>query len=220
MFGSHRVAHRVFRAKYPQHYEQLRAYLDIDGWLGHREAVFLYEAAQSIEGPDPLVVEIGTWLGKSAIVLGKALQGRKNAKVICIDPFNAEGDRGSRRVYERTRRSMTQTLEEACLQNIKENGVAEVVQLIKGYSHDVVSSWNQPINLLFIDGNHEYAAVRRDFDDWTKFLVRGGLLVMDDVYPSKKIHPGPIRVVRESVANHPDWCAGVQVGTLYSAKKR
>ena len=210
----------MFRAKYPRHYEELRAYLDIDGWLGYKEAVYLYEAARSIEGQDPTVVEIGTWLGKSAIVLGKAVQDRKNAKVICIDPFNAEGDRGSRRVYERIRRSMNQTLEEACLQNIKENGVDGVVQLIKGYSHDVVLSWNQPIDLLFIDGNHDYAAVRRDFDDWTRFLVRGGLLVMDDVYPSGKVHPGPIRVVRESVANHLDWRAGLQVGLLYSARKR
>jgi predicted O-methyltransferase YrrM len=220
MFGSQRIAHLVFRAKYPRYYGKLHAYLDIDGWLGYKEAVYLYEAAQSMEGQDPTVVEIGTWLGKSAIVLGKALQDRKNARVICIDPFNADGDRDSRRVYQRIRGSMNQTLEEACLQNIIANGVDRVVQLIKGYSYDVVLSWNQPIDFLFIDGNHEYAAVRRDFDDWRRFLVRGGLLVMDDVYPSGKYHEGPNRVVRESVANHPDWYAGLQVGTLYSARKR
>lgn len=220
MFGSRRLAHHAFRLRYPGYYEKLRAYLDIDGWLGYREAVYLYEAARSIDGQNPIVVEIGTWLGKSAIVLGKALQDRQNARVVCVDPFNADGDRASRRNYERIRRSLNLTLEEACAQNLRTNGVEGVVHLIKGYSHDVAPSWTQPIDLLFIDGNHEYTAVRRDFDDWTKFLVSGGLLVMDDVYPSGKYHQGPHRVVRESVAHHPDWYAGVQVGTLYSARKR
>lgn len=219
--GSHPVAHLAFCAQYPRHYGTLRACFDIDGWLGYKEAVYLYEAARSIDRQDPTVVEIGTWLGRSAVVLGKALQDRQHARVICIDPFNADGDRGSRRVYERIQRSIPQTLEEACWHNIRKNGVDGVVHLIKGYSHDIVSSWTQPIDLLFIDGNHEYPAVRRDFDDWARFLVSGGLLVMDDASPaSRKVHKGPNQVVRESVTGHPDWHAGVHVGTLYSARKR
>lgn len=219
MIGSRFVTHLMLRLKYPRYREKLRSCLDGNGWLGCKEATYLYQAAQSIEAHEPTVVEIGTWLGKSASVFGKALQDRKNARVVCIDPFNADGDRRSKRDYGRIRRSLNQTLEETCLRNLREQSLEKVVYLMKGYSHDVVLSWNQPLDLLFIDGNHDYAAVRRDFDDWTRFLVRGGLLVMDDVYPGRSGCDGPIRVVRESVLGHPDWYAGMQVGTLYSARK-
>ena len=46
---------------------------------------------------------------------------------------------------------------------------------IKGYSFEC-RNWTQPIDFLFIDANHEYRAVLRDFNNWVPFVKIGVLL--------------------------------------------
>ena len=198
----------------------MRGYIDINGWLGYKEAVYLYKAANSIAREEPTIVEIGTWQGKSAVIFGQAVKKHSNAKVICIDPFNASGDLKSQPDYQTITDSMVMSLKEACFQNLKQNGVEGVVELIEGRSYEFVRSWNKPIDLLFIDGDHEYAAVKRDLHDWSPFLVNGGLLVMDDVSMANLRHENPGRVVRESILDNPDWSDCFQIGTIHTARKR
>ena len=52
--------------------------------------------------------------------------------------------------------------------------------LINGFSHDVVESWDKRIDLLFIDGSHHYEDVRRDFQQWSRFLVADGRILIHD----------------------------------------
>jgi cephalosporin hydroxylase len=49
------------------------------------------------------------------------------------------------------------------------------------------------IGLLHVDADHSYEGVRADFEHWAPHVVRGGLVVFDDV-PS---WPGPTRLVTE-----------------------
>ena len=218
--GVRGTSHLTFLLKYPAYYWALRGYIDINGWLGYKEAIYLYKAANSITQAGPTIVEIGTWQGKSAVVFGQAVKKRSNAKVICIDPFNASGDLKSQPDYQSIENSMVMSLKEACFQNLKRNGVEDVVELIEGRSDEVARSWNKPIDLLFIDGDHEYAAVKRDLHDWSPFLAKGGLLVMDDVSMANLGHEGPTRVVRESILDNPEWSDCFQIGTIHTARKR
>src|SRR5437879_8176166 len=41
----------------------------------------------------------------------------------------------------------------------------------------MLSQLDKPIDLLFIDANHEYRAVLRDFNNWVPLSKRGGLLL-------------------------------------------
>lgn len=206
--------------RYPRYYLKFRGYLDVEGWLGYQEAVCLYKTATALPRRRPILVEIGTWLGRSAVVLGKALQQRGDGVLYCVDPFNADGDRQSRRIYEAEVRGLGRPLREACWANIMRHGVQSHVQLIEGYGHQVAAQWSDPIDLLFIDGNHEYDSVRQDFDDWTRFLVPDSVLIMDDVYLDGGGHAGPAQVVRESVLGHAGWRDGKVVGTFYVARKQ
>ena len=51
---------------------------------------------------------------------------------------------------------------------------------IKDYSYNVVKTWNEPIDYLFIDGDHSYEAVKRDFNDWFPHVNSGGVIAFHD----------------------------------------
>jgi hypothetical protein len=65
---------------------------------------------------------------------------------------------------------------------------------MKGYSFECCRGWSEPIDLLFIDANHEYAAVLRDFEDWSPFVKQGGVIAFHDVGEQFE---GPRRVVAD-----------------------
>ena len=61
-----------------------------------------------------------------------------------------------------------------------------------GKSEDVVKQWvERNINLLFIDGWHEYPAVFHDITEWGKFVMPGGIIVAHDYIKLRDaIHDG------------------------------
>lgn len=73
--------------------------------------------------------------------------------------------------------------------------VDSIAQQVKGYSFDIVRTWTRPID-LFIDANHEYPAVLRDFETWLEFLKQGGVIAFHDANGK---WPGPTRVVQEKL---------------------
>lgn len=80
--------------------------------------------------------------------------------------------------------------------------------LIEGYSYQVVVSWQQPLDFLFLDGDHTFAAVQRDYVEWTPFIKPGGLLAMHDSRMGRpggaNFHQGPSAVAAENVYGQPD----------------
>ena len=52
---------------------------------------------------------------------------------------------------------------------------------------------DRQIGVLFIDADHNYEAVRRDFEFWSPFVAPGGYIVFDDV---PNWH-GPTRLITE-----------------------
>jgi predicted O-methyltransferase YrrM len=51
---------------------------------------------------------------------------------------------------------------------------------IEKFSDDAIGGWNAPIDLLFVDGDHQEEAVARDWKNWSQFVVPGGLVVLHD----------------------------------------
>ena len=52
----------------------------------------------------------------------------------------------------------------------------------------VDNSITEPIDLLFIDGDHSYEGVKQDFTNYTKYVKSGGFILIDDYH--KKYWPG------------------------------
>lgn len=218
LLGPHGSKHVAFAIRHPTYYPGLRKHLSIEGWLGYAEAVNLYRLSLSLPSA-PCIVEIGSWQGKSSVVLGKGVASKHGAKVYCIEPFTGDGVSHAGTLLSQLKQSQGLLLREAFDRNIVRNALQHVVHVVPGYSHDVVRDWRGDIHLLFIDGDHRYEAVRQDFLDWTPFLVHGGYVVLDDVAEADGQKSGPARVVNEHIERSYEWCDTYQVGRHFVARK-
>jgi predicted O-methyltransferase YrrM len=70
---------------------------------------------------------------------------------------------------------------------------------IEEFSFDAARNWRDQIDFLFIDGDHSEAGVQRDWDDWNRFVIPGGVVAFHDArtFPGGWPQPdwGPVRVV-------------------------
>ncbi len=146
--------------------EQVEA---VEGWLAPAEAEFLIRAAARCSGRGA-IVEIGSWKGKSTVALASGSMLGKGVGVWSVDP------------HEPTR--LTPGMPASSLQELQRNlehaGVAEIVVPLVTTSQQAARNWNQPVELIFIDGDHSYASVRNDLDSWERFLVPGSIVAFHD----------------------------------------
>jgi len=203
-------------------YRHIARFKSIPGYLTVREAKALYDAASQLPSMAPVVVEIGSHLGRSSFVLAKALKRTGGGVLHCIDPFDASGDASAAADYKRRRSDLRLSLLDQFRANMRRRGVGAFVKPMPGLSHEVAKSFDAPmVDMVFIDGDHDYSAVRRDFDDWVPKLPKGGIVALHDVFatPFDGHYDGPWRVVQESVVNNPDWKWFRLIDTLALAEK-
>jgi hypothetical protein len=212
-----RLATRVKLLLRGLRYAPLMPYASIDGWLTVDEAITLYELSRGLPDEHPLAVEIGSWQGKSSICLARGLAGKVQPRLTCIDPFDASGDGESTKTYGERAQALDHGLRGSFEANLREVGLRDLIDVHQGFSHELAASWRQPIDLLFVDGDHSYAAVRQDFEDWAPRIRAGGYLALHDVV--HPIHEGPRRVVEELVLRDPQWVDARYVDSLFVARK-
>jgi hypothetical protein len=196
----------------------------VDGFLPDEEAVRLYVLAARLPGRAPVVVELGSWVGKSAVVLGTALRRRRGATLVCVDPFDGSGDAPSLAFYESEKARLGGQLREMFEQNTRRAGLARVIDMRQGRSAEVVRQWRRPIDMLFIDASHDYEDVRHDFLQWSRFVRPGGIVALHDVHlepggEAFEAFPGPARVVEECLLPDSSWERIEYVGALFVARK-
>ena len=64
--------------------------------------------------------------------------------------------------------------------DIKEKLKLDNLEIIKGYFDDVAKTWDKEINLLHIDGLHDYNNCKNDCDAWAPFLEEIGVVLFHD----------------------------------------
>jgi glycosyltransferase involved in cell wall biosynthesis len=156
----------------------------VEGWLEEDEADALIAVTQRALTtlPDtPVVVEIGSYCGRSTIVLGSVSKHIPGSKVYAIDPHDGKVgalDQGIR------------TLEPSLAKfkrNIAQANLETAVELIQAPSFEV--EWTKPIAILLIDGLHDYTNVARDFYHFESHVASGGFVAFHDYadyYPGVK----------------------------------
>jgi predicted O-methyltransferase YrrM len=153
--------------------DELLAQVDrTPGWLTVPEASALLGAtlAALTQSPGPHhIVEIGSFSGRSTIVLGSAVRAiSPESTVHAIDPH--EGcESGGPDTAERFQR------------NIAEAGLDGQVNMIRARSTEVL--WELPISLLFIDGLHDLVNVACDLFHFEAYVPDGGLVAFHDYDP-------------------------------------
>lgn len=151
---------------------------DVEGWLTEAQARRLYRAAAAVgAGGDVVrVVEIGSFRGRSAIVLAGA-----GADVVCIDP-HAGSDRGPQEIAADADRGAADL--EAFRANLARAGVADRVRHVRAFSHAALDEVPGPVDVLFVDGAHRFGPARDDLVRWGDRVRAGGRMLVHDAWSS------------------------------------
>lgn len=150
---------------------------DVEGWLTEAQARRLWERARELP-PGGRAVEIGSFRGRSTVVIAQALPD--GASLVAIDP-HAGGDRGPQEIAPEAERGEDDY--RAFHANLARAGVAERVSHVRkpSSSPDAVTS---DIDLLYVDGAHRFGPARHDLTHWGGRVRDGGVLLVHDSYSS------------------------------------
>ncbi len=137
-----------------------------EGWLTAAESRTLADLAVGRK-----VLEIGSWLGRSTVVLASVAK-----TVVAVDhhhgpPYDGEGS----------------TLQRF-LGNLHSRDIKNVIPILAS-SQDALPLLEPGFDIAFIDGAHEFPAVLHDGSAAWRLVRPGGLLIFHD-YSDRKGHPG------------------------------
>lgn len=217
---SNPLIRRIFyRWRYGPSGLALAAWHPIPGWTTREEAAALAQASYAL--PDgATIVEIGSFLGKSSVVLAGARRLRGSGLLHCVDPFDASGDPHSVSSYRALADTSPLGLRVRFEANLRGAGLTEWVVIHPGTAEAAARTWMAPIDMLFMDGDQSPTGVRSAYDAFAPHLKRGGVLALhnstDRVYA--ETHDGHRRLVVESI-HPPEWTDLYVVGSTTFARK-
>jgi MMP 1-O-methyltransferase len=170
----------------------------IPGWTLDYESLALTRLSYFLP-PHSVIVEIGSFLGRSAVLFGGACKAKSSGTAHCIDPFDASGDTASVPDYRRICEGLKKTQQCAFIENIQRGGLENWISVHPHTAKQARHQWILPIDLLFLDGHHSYSTVIETFFDWIDFLKPGGILAVHNSTSLEYDHDGSTRLVNEFI---------------------
>jgi len=136
-----------------------------------------------------VIVEIGSYKGRSTVMLAKVAAHYGFGPVVAIDPHNSP-------ILLDHQANQEASSYDDFLHSLEAAGVSNLVEPHAAYSKEVASSWNRAIRFLWIDGDHSHEGAKSDLDGFFPHLVPHGVVAFHDALNA---FPGPIRVFVEDV---------------------
>ena len=148
----------------PKHF-----FKDIHGWFDFEE---IYTSASNAVKTGDTIVEIGSWLGRSAAFMAVELQSRNvYPRFVCIDPF----DRSDFKKHV----PQAQNHREAFESQIRP--VRDAISIIQENSIEAARLFeNESISFAFIDSLHTYDHLSQEIEAWLPKIKEGGILAGHD----------------------------------------
>jgi ferredoxin len=158
-----------------------------EGWFTEADAELYIEVCSKVP-KGGIVVEVGSYKGRSASYVGPVLKGR--ATLVCTDSFvginpppkpDFEGRKRLRRELE---------------QNLNALGLlGDPVRVIQCESTCASQMYdNNSLDAVYIDAMHDAHSVRLDIEHWWPKIKPGGWIMGHDYAP---YHPGVIQMVNQ-----------------------
>jgi SAM-dependent methyltransferase len=149
---------------------------DVEGWLSEAQAQRLDRCARVVPAGGR-IVEIGSFRGRSTIVLARA--AAPGVDVVAIDP-HLGSDRGPQEIAAQPELGEQDT--RLFRSNLERHGVLERVRHVRMLSSD--APLPDAIDLLYVDGAHRFGPARDDLVRWGARVRDGGTMLVHDSFSS------------------------------------
>lgn len=166
-----------------QHTAPVRSWNDIPGWfpwLDHAAFTAVLEAQQGQPGD---LVELGAYLGKSAVVIGAHLQ--VGERFVVVDLFGTDELLGTDSSVSENRHEVIGSYSNLTRDQFEANYAAVhagvLPEIVHGLSSSVVDHVGpDTCRFVHIDASHLYDQVCIDIENTRSILKPGGVVVFDD----------------------------------------
>ena len=158
----------------------------VKGFLDNIEGNELAKIATKCSDLGPCL-EIGTYCGKSALIIGEACK-KSNNLLFTIDHHTGSEEHQlgeeyhDSELYDKNVSSFN-TLPEF-LKNLKNSKLGNYILPLIGTSKELAKEWKLPLGMVFIDGGHSMEAALADYENWSPHIVKNGYLLIHDVFPN------------------------------------
>jgi predicted O-methyltransferase YrrM len=142
------------------------------------QARTLWDRATAL-APGSTIVEIGSFRGRSAIVLATAAD--PGVEVVAIDP-HAGNDAGPQEIDRPAEAG--QADHEVFVANLEAAGVRGRIRYLRAFSQEALEQVEGEVELLYIDGAHRYGPARDDIRRWGARVAADGTLLIHDSFSS------------------------------------
>ncbi|GGV14985.1 class I SAM-dependent methyltransferase [Streptomyces spectabilis] len=166
--------------------EVLGAFEAAKGFMPVHEGLALYAAAREAAALGLPLLEVGTYCGRSTILLADA------ARAAGVSVITVDHHRGSEEQQPGWDYHDPQTVDPEVgrmdtlptfRRTLHKAGLEDHVIAVVGRSPQVARIWRAPLGLVFIDGGHTDEHASADYEGWAPHVAEGGLLVIHDVFP-------------------------------------
>jgi len=166
--------------------EILAAFEAAKGFMPVDEGLALYAAAVGAGGLGLPLLEVGTYCGRSTVLLADA------ARAAGVTALTVDHHRGSEEQQPGWDYHDPDTVDPevglmdtlpAFRRTLFGAGLEDHVIALVGRSPQVAAVWGSPLGLVFIDGGHTDEHANADYEGWAPHVAEGGLLVIHDVFP-------------------------------------
>ncbi|MCQ4207190.1 class I SAM-dependent methyltransferase [Streptomyces longispororuber] len=185
----------------------LAAFENAKGFMPLGEGLALYAAAVEAAALGLPLLEVGTYCGRSTILLADA------ARAAGVTALTVDHHRGSEEQQPGWDFHDPETVDPVVgrmdtlptfRRTLHAAGLEDHVVALVGKSPQVAKAWGGRLGLVFIDGGHTDEHATADYEGWAPHVADGGLLLIHDVFPVKHDEwtgQAPYRVYQRALAS-------------------
>ena len=167
----------VSMAQLPEPYQSIQVLpYDMHGWFKEENQVHLKKLIARVQ-PN-VVVELGTWLGWSAIYMAECM---KPAGILyAVDNWTAQGDISILNDQNPETKKRIPTLYEQFLSNVIHKNLCHKITPVRMDTIEAAQRLEVKADLIYVDASHDEESVFKDIMNWYPKLNKGGIMCGDD----------------------------------------